>query len=50
MNLVSFARPEQASLLHQAPMRLRHTLSDHPLFRLDRLVKLAQSLPRDRIE
>jgi hypothetical protein len=29
---------------------LKHSLSDHPLFALPRLVALAQSLPRDRIE
>jgi hypothetical protein len=32
------------------PFALRHELSEHPLFALPRLVALAQSLPRDRIE
>lgn len=32
------------------PFALKHALSDHPLFALPRLVALAQSLPRDRIE
>lgn len=30
--------------------RLTHRLADHPLFRLDRLARLAASLPADRIE
>lgn len=33
-----------------APFALKHGLADHPLFTLERLVKLAQSMPRDRIE
>lgn len=32
------------------PFELKHGLSDHPLFSLQRLVELAKSLPRDRIE
>jgi hypothetical protein len=32
------------------PFALKHALADHPLFSLPRLVALAQSLPRDRIE
>ena len=32
------------------PFALKHGLADHPLFSLQRLVKLAKSLPRDRIE
>jgi Cupin-like domain len=32
------------------PFALKHGLSSHPLFELPRLVALAQSLPRDRIE
>lgn len=34
----------------KAPFALKHGLSDHPAFSLDRLVRLAQSMPRDRIE
>ncbi|MGB5948504.1 MAG: cupin-like domain-containing protein [Parvibaculum sp.] len=30
--------------------RLRHHLADHPLFKLDRLARLAASLPADQIE
>ena len=32
------------------PFALKHALSDHPLFTLPRLVALAKSMPRDRIE
>ena len=32
------------------PFVLRHRLADHPLFDLTRLVELAKSMPRDRIE
>jgi hypothetical protein len=32
------------------PFMMRHGLADHPLFKLPRLVELAKSLPRDRIE
>ncbi|MFN0190717.1 MAG: cupin-like domain-containing protein [Aestuariivirga sp.] len=32
------------------PFMLKHKLADHPLFELPRLVELAKSLPRDRIE
>ena len=34
----------------KAPFALKHALSNHPLFTLSRLVKLAKSMPRDRIE
>jgi Cupin-like domain len=34
----------------KAPFALKHALSDHPLFALPRLVALAKSMPRDRIE
>lgn len=36
--------------LYKAPFAVRHGLSGHPLFTLDRLVRLAQSMDRDRIE
>ncbi len=32
------------------PFRLKHTLADHPLFTLPRLIELAKSQPRDSIE
>ena len=34
----------------KAPFTLKHALADHPLFSLPRLVQLAKSMPRDRIE
>lgn len=34
----------------KAPFALKHGLSGHPLFTLERLVALAQTMPRDRIE
>ncbi len=34
----------------RAPFGLNHGLSGHPLFTLERLVQLAQEMPRDRIE
>src|SRR5262245_25299974 len=34
----------------KAPFALKHGLADHPLFTLERLVQLAQAMPRDRIE
>ena len=34
----------------QVPFALKHGLVNHPLFKLDRLVSLAQTMPRDRIE
>ena len=32
------------------PFRVRHRLSDHPLFALPRLLRLATALPEDRVE
>ncbi len=32
------------------PFMLKHSLADHPAFALDKLVELAQAMPRDRIE
>ena len=34
----------------KTPFTLKHGLADHPLFSLQRLVQLAKSMPRDRIE
>lgn len=33
-----------------APFELQHTLSNHSMFELSRLVSLAQSMPRDKVE
>jgi Cupin-like domain len=50
MTLVTADPHTAAAKFLQAPFALRHSLSDHPLFALPRLVKLAKSMPRDRIE
>ena len=50
MSLVSADPAVAREKFLKAPFALKHTLSGHPLFALPRLVKLAQSLPRDRIE
>ena len=42
--------PADRDKLYKAPFHIGHALSDNPLFRLDRLVELAQSMPGDRIE
>jgi hypothetical protein len=39
----------RAKFLKQA-FELKHGLHDHPLFKLPRLIELAKSMPRDRIE
>lgn len=39
----------RAKFLKEA-FTLKHGLADHPLFKLQRLVELAKSMPRDRIE
>jgi hypothetical protein len=50
MSLVSADPSVAREKFLKAPFALKHTLSGHPLFTLPRLVRLAQSLPRDRIE
>ncbi|MGF7161917.1 hypothetical protein FHS85_003560 [Rhodoligotrophos appendicifer] len=43
--------PAQArEQLLREPFKIRHSMARHPLFRLERLVRLAQSMDRDRIE
>ena len=39
-----------SSSLPEASFRVSHRLANHPLFQLDRLARLAASLPADRIE
>jgi len=39
-----------SSKLYNAPFAMKHTLQDHELFQLPRLIKLARSMPRDRME
>ena len=48
--LLSIDQAEFASKFTQEPFRIRHRLNDHPLFQLDRLLKLSQALPPCCIE
>jgi hypothetical protein len=50
MNIVTVDPVEAKSKFLKTPFMLKHALSDHPLFRLNTLVELAKSMPRDRIE
>ena len=50
MSIVSIDRAMAREKFLKAPFALKHGLSGHPLFTLERLVQLAQSMPRDRIE
>ena len=48
--LLSIDRAEFASKFTHEPFRIRHRLTDHPLFQLDRRLKLSQELPASCIE
>jgi len=50
MRLIVLDRAQARARFHRAPFALRHSLAGHVLFTLPRLVALAQSMPRDRIE
>ncbi len=50
MSLVTLDRQQAADHIHKFPFDLKHDLAGHPLFSLERLVALAKSMPRDRIE
>ena len=50
MSLLALENDLVKTKFHRAPFQLKHTLADHPLFKLPRLIELAQSMPRDRIE
>ncbi len=50
MSIVSIDPDVAREKFLKRPFELKHGLSDHPLFSLQRLVELAKSLPRDRIE
>ncbi len=50
MTIVSVDPATAREKFLKAPFLLRHGLADHPLFTLQRLVELAKSMPRDRIE
>ena len=50
MSIVSINPALARKKFLKKPFELKHGLSEHPLFSLQRLVELAKSLPRDRIE
>jgi hypothetical protein len=50
MSIVSVDPQSAHEKFLKAPFALKHGLADNPLFSLERLVELAQSMPRDRIE
>lgn len=50
MNIVTVDRSIAEERFLRQPFVMKHGLADHPLFQLSRLVELAKSLPRDRIE
>lgn len=50
MSLLALENDLVKTKFHRAPFQLKHNLADHELFRLPRLIELAQSMPRDRIE
>ncbi|MGH6855350.1 MAG: cupin-like domain-containing protein [Aestuariivirga sp.] len=50
MNIVTIDRAIARQKFLKMPFTLKHGLAGHPLFALPRLVELAKSLPRDRIE
>lgn len=47
---LTITKEQAREKLLKMPFQIRHDLSDHPLFALDRLIQLAQSVDRDRIE
>lgn len=50
MSLLALENDLVKTKFHRSPFQLKHTLADHPLFKLPRLIELAKSMPRDRIE
>lgn len=50
MSILTADREKARRDFLRRPFMLRHSLAGHPLFELPRLVELAKSLPRDRIE
>ncbi len=50
MNIVTINPETARSKFLKKPFMLQHGLANHALFQLARLVELAQSMPRDRIE
>lgn len=50
MTSITLDKSIAQSHLHNQPFTLKTDLANHPVFELENLVKLATSLPRDRIE
>ncbi|MEQ1529521.1 MAG: cupin-like domain-containing protein [Methylococcales bacterium] len=50
MSLISVDQTLAKENFLQAPFSLEHGLCQHPLFSLERLIDLAKTMPRDRIE
>jgi hypothetical protein len=50
MSIVTIDADVARAKFLKAPFALKHGLAAHPLFKLERLIELAQSMPRDRIE
>ena len=50
MPLIALDPSKARAGFHRAPFAMRHGLAGHDLFTLPRLVELAKSMPRDRIE
>jgi ribosomal protein L16 Arg81 hydroxylase len=48
--MIELDRSQARARFHRAPFAMRHGLAGHDLFTLRRLVELAKSMPRDRIE
>ncbi|VAV87551.1 hypothetical protein MNBD_ALPHA08-1393, partial [hydrothermal vent metagenome] len=50
MSIIELDKTVANEKLHKLPFPVRHTLVDHPLFTLPKLVELAKIMPRDKIE
>jgi hypothetical protein len=49
-HILTITEDQARDKLLKRPFKVTHSLADHPLFRLERIVRLAQSMDRDRIE
>lgn len=50
MSIIQLDKKVAIDSLHKTPFPINHSLADNPLFALPKLVELAKTLPRDRIE
>ncbi len=50
MSIIQLDKSTAADNLHKSPFSIKHSLADHPLFTLPKLVDLAKTMPRDKIE